>query len=52
MAAFSGFYESRGHAAWGNATYSFNASAPPSKWPATEVHSFVVAGFFAWHNHS
>jgi hypothetical protein len=30
--------------------YHFNASARPSKWPATEVHSFVAAGFFAWHN--
>jgi hypothetical protein len=31
--------------------YPFNASTPPSKWPATEVHSFVASGFFAWHNH-
>ena len=24
----------------------------PSKWPATEVHLFVTATFFSWHNHS
>jgi hypothetical protein len=46
MAAFSGFYESPGHAA------HFNASALTSKWPAAEVHSFVAAGFIAWHNNS
>jgi hypothetical protein len=32
--------------------YCFNASAWPSKRPATDVHSFVAAAFFAWHNHS
>ena len=26
-------------------SFSFNASAWPSKWPAMEVHSFVVAIF-------
>jgi len=32
--------------------YCFNATARSLKWPSTEVHLFVTAGFFAWHNHS
>jgi hypothetical protein len=32
--------------------YRFNASAQPLKWPVMEVHLFIAAGFFAWHNHS
>jgi hypothetical protein len=37
---------------WEMPHYRFNASTWPSKWPATEVHSFVAAAFFAWRNHS
>jgi hypothetical protein len=32
--------------------YRVNASTWSSKWPATEVHLFIAAAFFAWHNHS
>ena len=34
------------------AMYCFNLSTWPLKWPATEVHSFVAAAFFVWHNRS
>ena len=52
MVAFSGFFESPGPPSSEDARYC--TVAPPwlSKRPATEVLLFVVAAFFAWHNHS